>query len=110
MKCHYTKEHKLLGLKRCDMPNLKNEIYSARYLIAWDTYPKLYKYRNGDLSLYPSMFDDSHQWEDVLDKMLFGFEWILIHESHLTMETEHMEYSLAQEGLELFGLFLNSLY
>lgn len=66
-------------LKKLGIPTekeLKRDSWSLDYSIAQFTLPRL-KYLSKHLDGYPASFSDCSEWEEVLQKMIIAFEYML---------------------------------
>ena len=62
-----------------DMTDIEksNECFTLYYSIAKFIYPRLKYFRDSDKMGYPAVLDSMEEWNNILDKMLFAFDYAL---------------------------------
>lgn len=88
------------------------ETWNLDITIAFFVYPRLKYFRENMDGFYPSGFNSIEEWQEVLDKMLKAFEYIITDKELDTKGNE--EYfqidNEIQEGLDLFGEYFRCLW
>ena len=77
------------------------EWWSLYYTIALFVLPRLIKYRE-NLMGYPGSLNNTEEWEEILDKMIYSFDFIVRDEKEALDETKE-DSAKIEEGLNLFG-------
>lgn len=90
-----------------------NECFSLYYPLAEFIYPRLKYFRESDKLGYPTELDSMEEWNEILDKMLFAFNFVL-NENRISQFTTAQEYEVildgVMEGFKLFGEYFLSLW
>ena len=90
-----------------------NECFSLYYPLAEFIYPRLKYFRDSDKMGYPTELNSMEEWNEILDKMLFAFNFVL-NENRISQFTTGQEYQVildgAMEGFKLFGEYFLSLW
>ena len=93
-----------------------NECFTAYYPMAKFIYPRLKYFRNMDKMGYPGTLNSMEEWEEILDKMLFAFDYALNEDeerfSPIDFDLEEHQSMLdrVNEGFELFGKYFLNLW
>lgn len=108
-------------VKRSEVTFTKKDFWSLHTTLATVIHPMLVEFRRratdeNIVSGYPAnlvadtdIADEGYQrWLEILDKMIFAFEQILIDDLDIILEKE-MDAKI-QEGLDLFAQYFRSLW
>ena len=93
-----------------------NECFTAYYPMAKFIYPRLKYFRNMDKMGYPSTLNSMEEWNDILDKMLFSFDYSIngdedrFSPTAFTSEGYQNMLNRVNEGFELFGKYFLNLW
>ena len=93
-----------------------NECFSLYYPIAKFVYPRLKYFRDSDKMGYPAVLDSMEEWNNILDKMLFAFDYALNESeerfSPIDFDLEEHQTILGRvaEGFKLFGEYFLNLW
>ena len=92
-----------------------NECSIVYYPIAEFIYPRLKYFRECVKMTYPAEFNSMEEWNNILDKMLFAFDFTLNEMngfSSIDFDTERYQTALdkANEGFKLFGEYFLNLW
>jgi hypothetical protein len=111
------KEHKQIGLTYWDRPKKVYDKFALDSTLAWVIYPMIVRFKRAKRwGCVDELFDNSTKgdecakWEDVLDKIIYTFESLLIDESTFDIELETIKYEEIQEGLDLFSKYFRNLW
>ena len=92
-----------------------NECFTLYYPIAEFIYPRLKYFRENKMG-YPIELNSMEEWNDILDKMLYAFDFALNEDSDRFSPTEFdlEEYQSISdrivEGFKLFGEYFFNLW
>lgn len=84
-----------------------DELWSLDFTLAKLIYPRLKAFRETTVS-YPTNLEDFNEWQDILDKMLYSFEFLASDDKWDNFEKEASKE--IQEGVELFGKYFMHLW
>ena len=76
-------------------------------------YTRLVAFRDSrHLVAYPADFNSIEEWKEVIDKMIFAFEYYAHEDRFATSNHYAMKYDIerAEEGLQLFTDYFTSLW
>lgn len=81
------------------------EVTNLHYHVSQYILPRLKKFKESTYS-YPSSIT-SKEWDSILDKMIYSFEYAI--EDNI-VQTNSEEYKKYQEGMELFSIYYLDLW
>lgn len=85
------------------------DTWSLYYYLAKIILPSLKEFEKS-VNGYPTSLSEK-EWKDILDKMIWSFDYILNGEDDWSNTLENQEnYKKQQEGLELFGKYFTNLW
>ena len=93
-----------------------NECFSLYYPIAEFIFPRLKYFRESEKMGYPAELNSMEEWNDILDKMLFAFDYALNEDeerfSPIDFDLEEHQTILDRvaEGFKLFGEYFLNLW
>lgn len=93
-----------------------NECFTAYYPMAKFIYPRLKYFRNMDKMGYPGTLNSMEEWNDILDKMLFSFDYSIngdedrFSPTAFTSEEYQDMLNRVDEGFRLFGKYFLNLW
>ena len=93
-----------------------NECFSLYYPIAEFIYPRLKYFRDSDKMGYPAVLDSMEEWNSILDKMLFAFDYALNEDTNkfspieFNLEEYQTIFDRVAEGFKLFGEYFLNLW
>ena len=93
-----------------------NECFSLYYPIAEFIYPRLKYFRESDKLGYPAELDSMEEWDEILDKMLFSFDYSINEDEDrfspttFTLEEYQDMLNRVDEGFTLFGKYFLNLW
>jgi hypothetical protein len=89
------------------------DIYSLDYYLAKKIIKPLKEFRRVGKIGYPSEFKNMKEWNTVLDKIIWSFEYLLDGEGineEFNLEKKLDNDKKEQEGFELFGKYFRNLW
>lgn len=92
----------IYGFSDCDLWNL--DFTLAKYIL-----PRLIKFKKINRMSYPSCFKSSEEWHNILDKMIFSFNYIA-NDRNSDLKNILKDSKKVQKGLELFGKYFQGLW
>ena len=93
-----------------------NECFSLYYPIAEFIYPRLKYFRESEKMGYPTEFGSMEEWDEILDKMLFAFDYALNEDTdkfspiEFNLEEHQTILDRVAEGFKLFGEYFLNLW
>src|SRR5574344_1751322 len=85
-----------------------NDIWSLDYTLAKYILPRLKRFKQINRSSYPSFELTKTEWKEILNKMIWSFDYIIKNnESNELLEIEK-ENKQCQEGLDLFAKYFRN--
>lgn len=86
------------------------DVFNLDYYLAKKILGPLKVFRK-ELVSYPSGLSSSEEWEEILDKMIYSFEYIIKKDDlYLSVKEERIEMKKADEGLKLFAKYYQDLW
>jgi len=88
------------------------DIWSLYYYLAKIILPQLKGFRQ-NIHGYPSDLKSLYEWEKIVDKMIWSFEYLINYEGldeEFNAEKLMINSKKEQEGFELFGKYFRSLW
>ena len=118
------KEHREIGLTKHDRPVMAHDNWNLDFTLAWLIYPRLLRFRRADAMGVPCEFmvldesgkmldeESTNAWHEVLDKMLYAFEDILLdtYSTNKQFDSYLDHAEKVQEGLDLFSKYFRNLW
>jgi hypothetical protein len=98
----YKKQLKKTGF--CD-----SETWAFNTTIATFIIPRLKRFKN-ITPCYPGRFQKPEEWQVVLDKIIFAFEWHLKQDEAISGDECMDEWKRYNEGMQLFAEYFQALW
>lgn len=83
-----------------------DELWDLAHATAWFMLPRLKEFRKVTCG-YPCELKSMDEWREIIDKMIFAFEWYLDDDNWYKEGEEHDK---AMDGFDLFGKWLLALW
>lgn len=80
----------------------------AQYIL-----PRLIKFKELNVNSFPCEFNNIEEWHNVIDKMIFAFDWLLFYHSkkaYVSVENYNKNESKYEEGINLFAKYFTDLW
>ncbi|MGM8331755.1 hypothetical protein [Clostridium perfringens] len=88
-----------------------SELWSLDTTLAKYILPRLEKYRNMERMSYPSKLSGEEEWNDILDKMIYAFKYVLERDNfYFDYDTEKERIEKYKEGMNLFAEYFMDLW
>lgn len=88
-----------------------NELWSLDFTLAKYILPRLEKYRNMERMSYPSKLSGEEEWNDILDKMIYAFKYVIERDNfYFDYDTEKERIKKYKEGMNLFAEYFMELW
>lgn len=84
------------------------ELWGLDVTIAKFVLPRLIKFKQ-KLGSYPSNLKDSQEWEGIIDKMIWSFEYVIKDDSYCLKYSEE-DWKRYKEGMDLFAEYFRDLW
>ena len=92
-----------------------SDLYNLDYIISKWILPRLKRFKKINFAIPSALCgpkesnidESSDLWDSILEQMIFGFE---VSKNEWDHNYTDEEYQIAQEGLELFGIFYGDLW
>lgn len=89
------------------------EVWSLDMTLAKYILPRLMKYKEINTMSYPCGFKSVEEWHNVIDKMIFSFDWFLSYHGkakYKTIEEYKRDENKYKEGMNLFSEYFSDLW
>lgn len=89
------------------------EVWGLNVTLAKYILPRLIKFKQVNTNSYPCEFKSAEEWDSVIDKMIFSFDWFLSCHSgcnYESIEEYKRNESKYKEGMNLFARYFSDLW
>tara|TARA_R100000750_G_C2331441_1_gene90273 strand:+ start:107 stop:526 length:420 start_codon:yes stop_codon:yes gene_type:complete len=90
-----------------------SDLWDLDYHLSELILPRLKAFRNYNQAGHPSRLKDENEWNDILDKMIYSFEYVLRDygiEDDDWNDSQEKKYKEYEEGMKLFIDFFSDLW
>ncbi|MFY8263038.1 hypothetical protein ACOT7R_09080 [Clostridium perfringens] len=91
----------------------EEELWSLDVTLAKYILPRLQKYRNMERMGYPIGLSDGKEWNEILDKMIYAFEYVVKRDESVVYtdyDEEMKKREKYKEGICLFAKYFMELW
>ncbi|EGT3606827.1 hypothetical protein FKF97_10520 [Clostridium perfringens] len=89
----------------------EEELWSLDATLAKYILPRLEKYRSMERMGYPSKLSGEKEWNEILDKMIYAFKYVLKRDSlNFNYDIEKERIEKYKEGMSLFAEYFMELW